>query len=106
MTNAKAEAIAMRKEGMERNSSNVNAAKDLRAMLKAGRQPEAPTNPRKRTAPNEDSDSEPETPDEVFNLSFIDEAAVFQNINVFSGEAVRGRFQRSVLRVQVWSATL
>ncbi len=57
-TNVKAEAIAMRQEGM----ANKSAAKELKAMLKSGQQPE-PSNSRKRPAP--DSDSEEETPDEV-----------------------------------------
>ncbi len=70
MTNAKAEAMAMRKEGMgmASNDSNVNAAKSLKAMLKSGQQPSAPENPRKRPAPGgsrDDDDDEPETPDEV-----------------------------------------
>ena len=56
---AKDEAIAMRKEGIE---ANKNAAKELRAQLKAGNAPEGPS--RKRPAP-QDSDSEEETPDEV-----------------------------------------
>jgi 5'-3' exoribonuclease 2 len=47
----------MRQEGL----ANQSAAKDLRASLKSGNQPEAP-NPRKRPA---GSDSEEETPDEV-----------------------------------------
>ena len=64
----KAQAIAMRQEGMQ---ANKNAAQDLRAQLKSGQQPgtsgqqggNGNANPRKR--PSGDSDSEEETPDEV-----------------------------------------
>merc|ERR1712223_1177580 len=65
-SNVKAEAISMRQEGM--HASNKNAAKELKAMLKSGQQPEVGAgstsgfNPRKRPA---DSDDEEETPDEV-----------------------------------------
>ena len=67
-SNVKAEAMSMRQEGM--HASNKNAAKELKAMLKSGQQPEtgggasgsAAFNPRKRPA---DSDDEEETPDEV-----------------------------------------
>lgn len=62
LTNVKAEAIAMRKEGME---ANRNAAQDLRAQLKAGNALAPGPSGRKRPAPQEDPDSEPETPDEV-----------------------------------------
>ena len=61
VTNAKAEAINMRQEGMEANKS---AAKELKAMLKSGQQPEAAAN-RKRPAGRPVSDDEEETPDEV-----------------------------------------
>ena len=65
-SNVKAEAMSMRQEGM--HASNKNAAKELKAMLKSGQQPEVGAgstsgfNPRKRPA---DSDDEEETPDEV-----------------------------------------
>ena len=70
VTNAKEEAIAMRQAGMEANKS---AAKDLKAMLKSGQQPESggagasySGNNRKRPAPQQqNSDDEEETPDEV-----------------------------------------
>ena len=59
--------MSMRQAGMQ---TNQNAAKDLRAMLKSGQQPEAAggsgsgnrnPNPRKRPAESDDE----ETPDEV-----------------------------------------
>ena len=71
VTNAKAEAISMRQEGME---ANKNAAKELKAMLRSGQQPEAASRKRKPV----DSDSEEETPEErigdgAFGKSLISE---------------------------------
>ena len=62
VTNAREEAISMRQEGME---ANRNAAKELKAMLRTGQQPEASNRKRPAAGPPQDSDDEEETPDEV-----------------------------------------